>query len=118
MAASEQREPNPPGLRMVMLDRYAAVTGGTLVRVGQRRTGRDFASITVAGTPGSLNPLGVSGLLLRARPPALVLADEATLEISHDEPDLIHTCTDLYRTQMARALFSTELARRTMGLRS
>ena len=111
-------EPNPPGLRTVMLDRYAAATGGTLVRVGRRRTRRDFASVTVAGAHGSLRPLGLSGLLLHARPPALALADEATLEISPDEPvDLIHTCTDLYRTQMGKALFSTELARRSMGLR-
>jgi hypothetical protein len=112
-------EPNPPALRSQMLDWYAARTGGTLIRVGARRTRRDFSSVTVDGTRHSLSPLGLSGLLLADRPSAVVLSDEAAVEVAPGERvELIHTCTDLYRTQMGKALFSAELARQILGLRN
>jgi hypothetical protein len=112
-------EPNPPGLRAQMLDWYAARSGGTLVRVGARRTHRDFSRVAVAGTEESLSPLGLSGLLLTDRPSAVVLADQAVLDVAPGERvELIHTCTDLYRTQMGKALFSAELARQILGLQN
>jgi hypothetical protein len=112
-------EPNPPGLRAEMLDWYAARAGGTLIRVGSRRNHRDFSRVAIAGTGESLSPLRLSGLLLTDRPPALVLADQAVLDVASDERvELIHTCTDLYRTQMGKALFSAELARQILGLQN
>jgi hypothetical protein len=110
-------EPNPPSLRSQMLDWYAADSGGTLVRVGARRSRRDFSSVVVEGTRESLSPLSLSGLLLPDRPAAVVLSDKAVLEVAAGERvELIHTCTDLYRTQMGKALFSAELARQILGL--
>ena len=110
-------EPNPPGLRTQMLDWYADRAGGMLVRVGARRTRRDFSSVTVEGTGESLSPLALSGLLLADRPSAVVLSDAAVVEVAPGERvELIHTCTDLYRTQMGKALFSAELARQILGL--
>jgi hypothetical protein len=112
-------EPNPPDLPAQMLDWYAARAGGMLVRVGARRTRRDFCSVTVKGTGESLSPLGLSGLLLTDRPSAVVLSDDAVVEVSSGERvELIHTCTDLYRTQMGKALFSTEVARQIYGLQN
>jgi hypothetical protein len=102
-----------------MLDWYAARAGGMLVRVGTRRSPRDFSSVTVEGTGESLSPLGLSGLLLADRPPTVVLSAEAVVEVLPDEQvELIHTCTDLYRTQMGKTLFSTELAREILGLQN
>jgi hypothetical protein len=58
-------------------------------------------------------------LLLVDRPSAVVLANEAVLSVAPGERvQLIHTCTDLYRTQMGKALFSAELARRILGLQN
>jgi hypothetical protein len=112
-------EPNPPAVRTQMLDWYAAHAGGMLVRVGARRNRRDFFNVTVEGTGDSLLPLGLSGLLLPDRPSAVVLSDEAVAEVALGERvELVHTCTDLYRTQMGKALFSAELAREILGLRN
>jgi hypothetical protein len=112
-------ERNPPDLRAPMLDWYAARTGGMLVKIGTRRKPRDFSAVTIDGTGESLSPLHLSGLLLVDRPSAIVLANEAILSVAPGERvDLIHTCTDLYRTQMGKALFSAELARRILGLQN
>jgi hypothetical protein len=102
-----------------MLDWYAARAGGMLVRVGARRTRRDFSSVTVQATGESLSPLGLSGLLLADRPSAVVLSNEAVVEVAPSERvELIHTCADLYRTQMGKVLFSAELARQILGLQN
>jgi hypothetical protein len=112
-------EPNPPGLRTEMLDWYGFRAGGMLVRVGARRTRRDFSLVTVEGSGQSLSALSLSGLLLADRPSAVVLSDEAVVEVAPSERvELIHTCTDLYRTQMGKALFSAELARQILGLQN
>jgi hypothetical protein len=90
-----------------------------LIRVGARRTRRDFSSVTVKGTSESLSSLRLSGLLLADRPSAVVLSAEAVVEVSpRERVELIHTCTDLYRTQMGKALFSAELARQILGLQN
>jgi hypothetical protein len=63
--------------------------------------------------------LGLSALLLPDRASAVALSREAVLEVLPGERvELIHTCTDLYRTQMGKALFSTQLARQILGLRN
>src|SRR5207302_1793089 len=111
--------PDPAALRAAMLDTYARDTGGMLIRVGARRSRRDFASVLVSGTPVSLSRLEMSGLLLRDRSSSCLPADNAVLEVSREERiELIHTCTDLYRTQMGKALFSAELAKRILGLQN
>ena len=47
----------------------------------------------------------------------VVLSGEAVVEVLPGERvELIHTCTDLYRTQMGKALFSAQIAREILGL--
>ena len=95
--------PDPPALRTQVLDWYAARAGGMLVRVGARRTRRDFSSVTVQATGESLSPLGLSGLLLADRLSAVVLSNEAVVEVAPSERvEVIRTCADLYRTQMGK----------------
>ncbi len=119
-AGAKQRssgEPNPAPLRERMLDRYATSAGGLLIRLGHRRRRDDFAGVKVPGGDRDLGFLKLSAVHLADRPPAVAEASHARITLDPSERiELIHTSTDLYRTQMGKALFSAEAARRLLGL--
>jgi len=119
-AEAKQRssgEPNPAPLRERMLDWYATRAGGLLIRVGHRRVRHDFADVKVPGGERDLAFLRPSAVLLPDRPLAAIQASDARITLDSSERiELIHTSTDLYRTQMGKALFCAEAAQRVLGL--
>lgn len=110
-------EPNPAALRQTMLDWYAARAGGLLIRVGNRRRRHDFSGVRLPGGDRTLALIRPSGVLLPDRPRAIIEAPDARITLdSSERVELIHTSTDLYRTQMGKALFCAEAAQRLLGL--